>query len=141
MPHKDKSARAKKLREYYQRTKEDRRPLYRAWNRTYMRRKRAANPMLQRTFKLRAMGLTLQQFDALRIAQGNRCKICATPFGDTQYDRPHVDHDHACCPKNQACEKCIRGLLCRLCNLGLGYFKDSPVLLVRAVAYLEGETT
>lgn len=30
----------------------------------------------------------------------------------------------------------IRGLLCATCNLGIGYLKDSPILLKRAAQYV-----
>lgn len=40
-----------------------------------------------------------------------------------------VDHDHGTME--------IRGVLCRLCNLGLGYFRDDPEVLLAAVNYLQ----
>ncbi len=50
---------------------------------------------------------------------------------------PHVDHDHSCCPtKKRSCGSCTRELLCRLCNLGLGYFRDNIELLEAAQRYL-----
>lgn len=33
----------------------------------------------------------------------------------------HIDHDHACCPGNESCGKCIRGVLCGSCNVILGW--------------------
>lgn len=39
-----------------------------------------------------------------------------------------IDHDHLTGEK--------RGLLCDRCNIGLGYFKDSPKMLETAAAYL-----
>lgn len=73
--------------------------------------------------------LSVMQFDML-IANGS-CGIC----GST--DRLHVDHDHSCCPTSQSCGKCVRGMLCRACNHGLGNFKDSIEALENAIAYLE----
>lgn len=47
------------------------------------------------------------------------------------------DHDHSCCKNSVSmCGNCFRGLLCRSCNLGLGNFKDDPVLLELAIRYL-----
>ena len=53
----------------------------------------------------------------------NGCMICGT------FDDLAVDHDHN---TNE-----VRGILCRSCNRGLGCFKDSSDLILKAAAYLE----
>jgi hypothetical protein len=63
--------------------------------------------------------------------QGGGCAICGTAAS-----KWHVDHDHACCPSIYTCGKCIRGILCRDCNVGLGNFRDSPELIECALTYL-----
>lgn len=75
--------------------------------------------------------------DFLRMLedQGNCCAICGAAF--TGDNRPHVDHDHSCCPEKKSCGECVRGLLCNSCNNGLGRFKDSVNHLRAAVSYLE----
>jgi len=55
--------------------------------------------------------------------QDGLCAICrAAPAS-------HVDHDHA--------TGAVRQLLCFNCNGGLGQFKDNPVALRAAAAYVE----
>ena len=51
----------------------------------------------------------------------------------------HIDHDHSCCPRAGSCGKCVRGMLCRLCNTGLGMFRDNISLLQEAVVYLNSD--
>jgi hypothetical protein len=72
----------------------------------------------------RIHGLTLAEYDALYAAG---CAICGTHDPGTKR-RMHVDHDHATGK--------VRGVLCPLCNVGLGHFKDSPALLAKAAQYL-----
>lgn len=61
------------------------------------------------------------------------CALCGEP---TELSDMALDHDHACCPGRTTCGDCTRGLICRSCNLGLGYFKDDVAKLERAIAYL-----
>lgn len=68
--------------------------------------------------------------------QNGVCLICGDP---PKPDKElHVDHDHRCCPGMKSCGKCVRGLLCNSCNLGLGKFKDNPEMLRVAASYIEG---
>ena len=54
--------------------------------------------------------------------QRGLCGICNQPM-----KRPLLDH----CHKTMN----VRGLLCSNCNIGLGQFKDDPVLLEKAMLY------
>lgn len=69
-------------------------------------------------------GIGFQEFSAMRKKQKNCCEICRKKFDRT----PHVDHSHATGK--------VRGLLCTVCNTGLGFFKDSKILLRSAANYL-----
>lgn len=64
---------------------------------------------------------------ALLDAQNNGCAICGYKFGQKTGDMK-VDHNH----KTGA----VRGLLCDLCNRGLGMFRDSQDNLTKAISYL-----
>lgn len=59
---------------------------------------------------------------AKRFKEGKSCVICGAA------DDLAVDHCHSTGK--------IRGVLCRPCNLGLGYFRDDPERLLRAIKYL-----
>lgn len=76
----------------------------------------------------RAFGLTLEQYDDMLKAQGCRCALCGSDFPGGR-GRFVVDHCHT--------TGRIRGLLCNLCNVGLGALRESPSLLSKAIEYLE----
>lgn len=68
-------------------------------------------------------GLSPEQIEAIRVAQGNRCAICQDP------DPTDLDH----CHKSGK----VRWLLCKHCNRGLGAFRDSPEFLRKAAMLLD----
>lgn len=72
-------------------------------------------------------GVTRERYEAMLVAQGGRCAICAgsEPGGKGKW---HVDHNHA--------TGAVRGLLCLRCNAGLGLFGDDTERLAAAIAYL-----
>jgi len=96
-----------------------------------------AKPQKRRAMQLQRLrakyGLSPEQLDQMLVGQDYRCAICLNPFGDTT---PHVDHNHACCPGEQTCGSCVRGLLCASCNRGIGYFHDSTIKLESAAEYI-----
>ena len=47
---------------------------------------------------------------------------CANPSCQSK-DNLHIDHDHTCCPGNESCGKCVRGVLCGSCNITLGWLE------------------
>lgn len=70
-------------------------------------------------------------------------RVCSNPGCDST-ENLHVDHDHSCCPRTSSgstsCGKCVRGLLCRSCNLGLGTLQEDPRRIEGLLRYLEGFT-
>jgi hypothetical protein len=80
-------------------------------------------------------GITHEQYLELLESQGGVCAICGVSALEKKFD---VDHDPACCPSNSSnktCGSCIRGLLCRRCNLGLGFVENREFVL-KAMEYL-----
>lgn len=67
--------------------------------------------------------LTLEQYDALLKAQDGKCAVCHQPGTNLA-----VDHDHATGE--------IRGLLCRGCNLALGFVKERAAVAFELANYI-----
>lgn len=65
-------------------------------------------------------------YQEMLTSQNNSCAICNKQFIDSL---PQIDH----CHKTGK----IRGILCLLCNTGIGKLQDDPTLLLKAVDYLE----
>lgn len=74
----------------------------------------------------RSFGITPESYDKMLEGQGGCCAICSKP---PVRKRLAVDHCHR--------TGRIRGLLCDLCNRGIGMLKDNPVSLRKAAEYLE----
>ena len=79
-------------------------------------------------YRFRKYGVTREWY-VIEAAKG--CAICKTPLSSeskVKRERGHIDHNHT---TGKA-----RGVLCDLCNKGLGQFKDNITVLQSAVEYL-----
>jgi len=89
-----------------------------------VKRWRLSNPTKMQDFQRKyEFGLSLGTYDKMYKEQGGSCYICRKP-------KPIlcVDHNH----KTGA----VRGLLCRSCNLAIGFMGDNPYWLEWAASYL-----
>lgn len=75
----------------------------------------------------RTYNITIADYGTMLQKQNNCCAICNTSINELKKPLA-IDHDHTTGK--------IRGLLCHICNTGLGYFKDSPTRLNAAISYL-----
>jgi len=88
-----------------------------------------------RSYDLKAKyGISWDEYVALYNKQEGTCQICSGFINliADKSDRFHtarVDHCHTTGK--------VRGLLCDYCNKGLGFFRDNPVNLQKAIDYLE----
>ena len=76
--------------------------------------------------------LSIEDFEILKEKQNNTCAICGEKnnrFLSGIRSELCVDHNHSTGE--------IRELLCHYCNTGLGKFKDSKILLEKALKYLD----
>jgi hypothetical protein len=82
-------------------------------------------------------GLTCEAVNDFLIKQNNQCAICPLVFSYASRETtPCVDHDHSCCPGQKSCGKCVRGLVCRMCNVLLGAARDNTTTLQNSIKYL-----
>ena len=104
--------------------REENRGKYRAIARRHYHKdvRRTKNSRLKRSY-----GLTTEDLERMTAEQGGRCASC----GDVK--ALHVDHCHR--------SGKVRGLLCSLCNVGIGFFRDDPERLKAAIAYLNRSST
>jgi Recombination endonuclease VII len=88
------------------------------------RKQKLPNHKQQRAHKLKHLyGLTVEQWDAMIIAQAGLCNLCDEPMKN-----PHVDHSHITGE--------VRSLLCLRCNTILGHVE--LLGLAHIEAYLGG---
>lgn len=82
------------------------------------------SPEKSREYALRCRyNLEIEEYNNLLGAQNFSCGICATKL-----KTPCVDHEHE--------TGVVRGILCRMCNMGIGALRDNINLLHKAVDYL-----
>jgi hypothetical protein len=93
----------------------------------YMRDWRKANPLRAKHHDLKkTLGIGLDEYTHLLEKQGGKCAICGKA---DEWFNLAADHCHN--------KGYVRGLLCSLCNRGLGLYRDDPSLLRRAAEYIE----
>jgi len=91
--------------------------------------RRMKNPSKFKSYDLkRSFGIDIDTYNKMLIEQDFKCKICSSHQSEL-VRQLSVDHCHK--------TGFIRGLLCSLCNTGLGKFKDDPQLLINAINYLK----
>lgn len=84
----------------------------------------------------RSYKLTVDDVEELLRDQEGRCAVCGL---EITFATLNIDHDGTCCPGGSAfngCGKCVRGLTCNPCNVGMGFLRHDPEILLAAVNYL-----
>lgn len=94
--------------------------------RNWRLRELAKDPLWDKWRNIARYGMSREQYTKLNESQNGKCAICGTEPVDGEF--LHVDHDHE---TNK-----IRGLVCNLCNRGIGMLRDDPAILEAAARYL-----
>lgn len=82
-----------------------------------------------KTFKNK-YGITIEDYELMIKNQNNCCLICKKEFSGNI--RPDVDHHHG--------TKKVRGILCHICNLTLGYLREDENHIWNILEYLKRTT-
>lgn len=82
---------------------------------------KSCHPDYSRAIRL---GKDINEIRKKRIQQAGICSICSE-----KSENLHLDHCHT--------TGNVRGYLCRECNVGIGFFGDSPRKLRAAIYYLD----
>ncbi len=104
-------------------------PCRQAYRNTPARRHAQANQW--RKFRY---GINAEEFAAKLTAQNGECAICSigltisSEFKSKRNTVAHQDHNHVTGE--------LRGILCHDCNTGIARFKENPLHLESAIAYL-----
>ena len=85
---------------------------------------------LRNTYLKKAYGISNEDYERMLEKQNNSCAICGKICSDKE--KFPVDHDHK--------TKKVRGILCHVCNKGLGCFYDDISKLESAIKYLQSPT-
>ena len=111
-------------KEYYEKNRDK----LRIRMKNYWKKYREEHPEWYRKRNLeKRFGITLEQYEQMAKEQNYLCAICKRP--EIENRRLSVDHDH------ETGE--VRQLLCSSCNVGLGRFQDSILVLEAALDYLK----
>ena len=96
------------------------------------RRRRAANPMIDKEAPLKKLGLTFEDYQRMLKIQNGVCKICGKPEKvkrKGKFKRLAIDHNHK--------TGHLRGLLCSKCNMLIGLAQENIHILEEAIKYLK----
>lgn len=100
------------------------------------KREKAKDPEYQRAALARSLrfhyDLSVERYDAMLVKQRGLCAICGKPPNyaseKSSSRKLNVDHNHETGK--------VRGLLCGMCNRGVGLLFDNPVYVAAALAFL-----
>ena len=91
------------------------------------------DPLWARKNELRRkFGLSIDTYNLMSRSQDDKCAICKQPETASDGDKVWalaVDHSHT--------TGRVRGLLCKNCNIGLGWLKENVEILKESIRYLE----
>lgn len=101
-------------------------PRYRQWHKE---NKKSVQEYMRRYDLKRYYGITPETFEEMLTKQNYQCLICKSENPQSKHGKFHIDHCHS--------SGKVRGLLCSLCNVGLGAFRDNLKFLTNAMEYIK----
>lgn len=72
-----------------------------------------------------------EDYQALWDRQKGKCALCSTSTPT------EIDHDHKCCSGKTSCGKCVRAILCKRCNILVGFLEKDIGITRKALRYCQ----
>lgn len=76
----------------------------------------------------RIYNISRETYDAMH---SGGCEACGS------MENLCVDHDHSCCDGEFSCGRCVRGMLCKGCNVAEGWLDSNPDRARKLAVYME----
>ena len=118
-------------RENYQQNKAAYKARSKAWKKANPEKKQFSN---RKNFIKRTYGLSWEEYELMYNKHEGRCAVCKiflqlAPKQDDRDQSACIDHNHSTGE--------IRGLLCRRCNIAIGFFDENTDRMLNAAAYIK----
>ena len=104
---------------------------YKENSKRWRKNNREKTGLYARNARLKAYGVSPEQYSDMLVSQDGVCAICRRPESAKYREKIRalaVDHNHE--------SKQVRGLLCSLCNRMIGMAGENVQVLLNAVEYL-----
>lgn len=124
--HANKEQRREANRAWYQKNKDKAKAANKRWREKNADRVREQAEKRTKLVRFARHGISEEQYQEMENSQRGLCAICRRACDVV--GTLSIDHDHE--------TGRVRGLLCKRCNSGLGFFRENPDLLIWAGAYL-----
>jgi hypothetical protein len=93
------------------------------------KRKKPVSPEVRRAYAVKEYGITVTEYNEMLNEQNGLCAICGS---DNKGKTLHIDHEHK--------TRKVRRLLCRDCNLAIGFAREDVGILEKIIGYLKSFT-
>ena len=122
---------ARKIRREYFKNPDKKTQINKRRRRNYQTDGGARKERNRRNALMQNYGITVEQYDEIRMSQNYCCAICKIHETKATRQKLYVDHSHITGQN--------RGLLCATCNSAIGLLKENVETIGNAILYLKSK--